>query len=121
MSSAVVASAVAGCAADPAVPEDPTGAAQRGLEIAKSSGCAGCHGSSFDGAIGPSWVGLYGSQVEISGNGKVFADDAYLFESIRDPEAKKVKGATGVLMPSNTLTDDEINDVIAYIKTLAKG
>ena len=45
------------------------------------------------------------------------ADDAYIKESILQPGAKIVKGFAPV-MPPFQLSDDEINAVIAFIKTL---
>jgi cytochrome c oxidase subunit 2 len=45
------------------------------------------------------------------------ADEAYIIESIREPNAKIVKGfAPG--MPQFNLSDRQIADLIEYIKTL---
>ena len=90
----------------------------RGQDIAKSNGCAQCHGSSGQGGVGPSWVGLYGSDVELEDGTIVVADDEYLARAISDPSADIVAGAS-VIMPSNGLSDDEIADVIAYIRDLS--
>jgi cytochrome c1 len=49
------------------------------------------------------------------------ADDAYLKAFILNPNAKQVKGYTLNIMPANfreKLTDDQINDIIEYIKSL---
>ena len=46
------------------------------------------------------------------------ADDAYIHESIKAPQAKIVAGFENQLMPNFGFTDDQINDVVAYIKTL---
>ena len=70
--------------------------------------------------VGPSWKGLYNSEQEIEGDGKVTADDAYLQESIVNPAAKIVKGYPNV-MPATygqSLKPDEIAAIIEYIKTL---
>ncbi len=46
------------------------------------------------------------------------ADRAYLFESIRDPAARIVDGYS-VQMPLNSLTDNEIDEIVAFIESLA--
>jgi len=63
-------------------------------------------------------VGLSGSEVELSDGTTVVADEAYLFESIRDPAARIVDGYS-VQMPRNSLTDDEIDEIVAFIGSLA--
>jgi cytochrome c oxidase subunit 2 len=45
-------------------------------------------------------------------------DDAYIKESILDPQAKIVSGFETQLMPTFQLSDAQISDIIAYIKTL---
>jgi cytochrome c oxidase subunit 2 len=49
--------------------------------------------------------------------GVVTVDDAYLTESIREPGAQIVEGYPPV-MPPYPLTDDELKNLIAFIKTL---
>ena len=62
--------------------------------------------------------GLFGSSVELADGSTVIADREYLIESIKDPAAKQVAGYR-LPMPTNRLTDDEIDQVIAYIEALA--
>jgi protein SCO1/2 len=93
-------------------------AGQRGQELVRSNGCAGCHGSSGQGGVGPTWVGLYGSDVELHDGTKVVADDDYLTRAITDPGAEIVAGAR-VPMPKNRLDDEQVADVIAYIRDLS--
>ena len=48
-------------------------------------------------------------------------DEAYLYESIVDPNAKIVKGFPAEVMPQDfgqKLSDSEIQAIIEYIKTL---
>jgi cytochrome c oxidase subunit 2 len=68
--------------------------------------------------IGPTWLGLAGSEVELVGGDVVIADDDYLFESIKDPQAKIVDGFESAKMPNYGFTDEQIADIIAYIKTI---
>ncbi len=93
-------------------------AGQRGQDVVRSSGCAGCHGSSGEGGVGPTWVGLYGSDIELQDGTTVVADDAYLERAITDPGAEVVAGAR-VPMPKNRLDDEQVADVIAYIRELS--
>ncbi len=90
----------------------------RGQALVTASGCAACHSINGAAGIGPTWFGLFGSQVPISGDGVVTADEAYIHESIKAPQAKIVAGFENQLMPNYGFTDDQINDIVAYIKTL---
>lgn len=89
----------------------------QGQILAVQNGCIGCH--SIDGTplTGPTWFGLYESQRQLEDGGSVAADDAYITESILDPLAKIVAGYPPV-MPPYDLTDEQIANLIAYIKTL---
>jgi cytochrome c oxidase subunit 2 len=107
---------LAGCgAAEPDRDLSPQAAA--GREVALDKGCAACHGSNGEGGVGPPWIGLAGSTVELEGGGTVVADAGYLRRSIVDPEAEVVAGWT-VKMPVTELSDDEVNALIAYIQEL---
>jgi cytochrome c oxidase subunit 2 len=90
----------------------------RGQALVAASGCVACHSTNGSAGIGPTWTGLFGSQVKISGDGTVTADEAYLHESIKAPQAKIVAGFENQLMPNFGFTDDQINDIVAYLKTL---
>lgn len=83
--------------------------------------CTGCHTIDGGKGAGPTWKGLYGSEVDLESGQSVLADDAYLMKSILDPNADIVKGFSPGMMPQNyskTLTDQQIQDVIAFIKSL---
>jgi cytochrome c oxidase subunit 2 len=97
-----------------------TGAADaaRGEQLARSAGCAGCHGPDFGGGAGPEWTGLAGSEVELADGSTVVADEAYLVRSIADPSADVVADYS-LRMPANNLSDAEIADIVAFIETLA--
>jgi cytochrome c oxidase subunit 2 len=92
---------------------------KRGEEVVEHSGCLSCH--TIDGTVkvGPTFKGLYGHQVVLSDGTTANVDDNYIRESILDPNAKIVKGFPPV-MPTfkETLKDEDIAAVIAYIKTL---
>ncbi|HSG44682.1 MAG TPA: cytochrome c oxidase subunit II [Anaerolineales bacterium] len=91
----------------------------RGEAIVASNGCSACH--SIDGSqspLGPTWFGLAGSEVELTDGTVVTADDDFLAESIRDPQAKIVAGFETQLMPIYGFSEEQIADLVAYIKTL---
>lgn len=90
----------------------------RGQALVSQNGCTGCHTIDGSALVGPTWFGLYGSQVKLSDGSTVTANDAYLKESIQNPSAKIVAGFEAVQMPKFDLTDAQISDIIAYIKTL---
>lgn len=92
-------------------------AAQQGKETSLASGCSSCHGVKGQGGVGPSWIDLAGSDVELADGSIVVADDDYLIRSIAEPEADVVAGSD-IAMPVNNLTEQEIADVVAYIKEL---
>lgn len=118
---AVAAGATA--AAAPTAPERPGDPVERGKKLVKDHGCTACHATTDARRVGPGWGGLYGSQVQLEGGGTVTADDAYIAESIRDPNAKVTKGYTKGIMPSSydkQLSDADIDSIVAYIRSLEK-
>jgi putative membrane protein len=90
----------------------------RGETIATQNGCFGCHTIDGGAGQGPTWQGLYGSQVNLADGSTVTADDAYIKESILKSQAKIVSGFENVQMPAFDFTDEQIADIIAYMKTL---
>ncbi len=89
----------------------------QGELLVNQNGCLACHSINGATLVGPTWQGLYGSQVTLSDGSVVTADDAFLAESISNPAAKIVQGYPPT-MPQYTFTPEEINNIIAYIKTL---
>jgi cytochrome c oxidase subunit 2 len=94
------------------------GGPQAGQALVAQNGCGACH--SLDGSklTGPTFRGLFGSTVTLSDGSTVPADDAYLTESIKDPNAKIVKGFPSGIMPQFNLTDAQIKSIVAYLETL---
>ena len=92
----------------------------RGEALVAANGCGACH--SVDGSArptGPTWLGLFESQVELTDGTTVTADEEFLIESIKDPQAKIVAGNFGgTQMPVFGLSDEQIADIVAYITTL---
>jgi cytochrome c oxidase subunit 2 len=91
--------------------------ASRGQRIYESSGCKACHSIDGNPLVGPTWKGLWGEAVELEDGSMLTADEAYIIESIREPNARIAKGfAPG--MPQFNLSDRQIADLIEFIKTL---
>jgi len=90
-----------------------------GEHIYRTRGCATCHSLDGTRGVGPTFKGLWGSQVPLSDGRHVLADEDYVRESIFDPPAKVVQGFDPV-MPSfkGRLREKDITAVIAFLKTL---
>jgi cytochrome c oxidase subunit II len=94
---------------------------QSALNILNQKFCPACH--SIDGApmVGPSFKGLYGKKQTVADpKGKeydVTVDETYLAKAIQDPGADTVKGYPPA-MPNNPLTDEELKQIVEYIKSL---
>jgi cytochrome c oxidase subunit II len=112
---------------NPAQPLGPTpagaqgpgpAAATAGEALFNSQGCSGCHLANGSGPA-PALTGVYGQSVQLDNGQTVTADEAYIHESIVNPTAKIVKGYQPI-MPSfqGKLSDTQINQLIAYIKSL---
>ncbi len=94
---------------------------ERGKKWSAKYGCVGCHTIDGTKGVGPSWGGLYGKTENISDGTTTTVDDAYLHESIVNPNAKVAQGFSPNIMPQTfgqTMTEAEIADIIEYIKTL---
>jgi cytochrome c oxidase subunit 2 len=98
-----------------AAAETPEG---RGAALVSQNACSACHSIDGSASQGPTWLGLYGSLVSLAGGATVTADDAFIKESILQPQATIVSGFETVLMPAYQFTDEQIADIIAYMQTL---
>lgn len=99
---------------------DPEAAA-RGATLAEGQGCLNCHTTDGTPGSGPTWKGLAGSVRPLADGSEVVADDSYLFNSVVDPSNQIVEGFDDVMPQfySDQMTDDQINDLVEYIKSLA--
>ncbi|MEO5963565.1 MAG: cytochrome c [Thermomonas sp.] len=105
--------------AAPAASADP---ATQGAQLVKDTGCTACHATDTSKLVGPGWGGLSGSRVTLADGSSVLADDAYLAESIRQPNAKLVAGYPLGTMPAydTLLKPEEVDAIVAYLHTLEK-
>lgn len=97
--------------------EDPMALGER---LVEENGCIACHAADRERLVGPGWGGLYGTDVVLEDGSVVVADDAFLTESILQPDAKIVAGFTAGGMPSydGMLDSDQLAAIVAYIRSL---
>jgi mono/diheme cytochrome c family protein len=99
-----------------------------GRRLATVYGCVACHSvtATVMTNVGPTWQGLFGSRrdyvTDQGRKGTLIADEAYLRESILEPNAKRHAAylKSEFAMPSfaGVLTEAQIDALILYIKSL---
>ena len=91
-----------------------------GEALVKEYACTACHAVDATKLVGPGWGGLYASQVLLADGSEVTADDAYLAESIRSPDAKIVEGSAPGTMPAyeTMRKEGQVDAIVAYIRAL---
>jgi len=109
---------------------DGTPAAQ-GRQLFLKLQCITCHNNVYDSDKSnanssnraPNLEGLFMSKVPLTGGGTVVADDNYIRESIRDPMAKVHDGWKPIMppYPQGKVSAEELNMLVAYIKSLQPG
>ncbi|UXC37778.1 c-type cytochrome [Cupriavidus gilardii] len=92
--------------------------AEQGRTLAQSKGCVACHSIDGSPSVGPTWKGLYGHTTTFTDGSSAKVDDDYLRTEIREPQQRVVKGFAPI-MPKMPLTEDEVNALIAYIRSTA--
>jgi cytochrome c oxidase subunit 2 len=94
----------------------------RGKTLYNADGCAACHSRSGTPGAGPSFKGLAGHTSTLATGETVTADDAYLEQSITEPDAQIVKGyGAGIMSAAISSYDlsgkpDDIRALVAFIK-----
>ena len=91
-----------------------------GLALVNRKGCLGCHSIDGSAKIGPSFKGLWGTSYQASNGQPVVVDEAYVRESVRDPNARVRPSfpATCVPFSVSQLNDDELGHIVKYIESL---
>jgi cytochrome c oxidase subunit II len=104
------------------LPTAGKGNAAEGKKLYVSLGCNGCHTLDGTKSAGPTFKGLYGRETKLDNGQTVKADDAYLLESIRDPDAKIVagfqKGVMSAVIKPGQVSESDSRSLIAFIKTV---
>lgn len=90
-----------------------------GQQLYQSLGCVSCHGANGEGGRGPTLAGVFGRQIQLANNQTVRADEAYIRESIINPQARIVAGF-GPIMPTfqGQVSEDQLMQLLAFIKSL---
>src|SRR5580658_1442610 len=93
--------------------------AEKGGKLFDDLACSNCHKQDGSGRC-PSLVGLYGKHVQLADGRVITADEAYIRESILQPNAKVVAGFQP-LMPTfqGLVTEEGVVQLIEYIKSLS--
>jgi cytochrome c oxidase subunit 2 len=91
------------------------------LDVLRKNGCNVCHSSDGSKLVGPSYLGLYGSTIEVESGGidrETVADSTYIRTAIYNPDADIAKGFNRGLMLSyeGLVTEEEIGLIIEYLK-----
>ncbi len=96
--------------------------AEAGALVYKQATCNTCHTVDGKKLVGPSFRGIWGRREQLSGGGTIVVDEAYVRESLFEPQAKVVAGYEKVAMPSfkGQLTDEKIDYLIAYMKLISE-
>jgi cytochrome c oxidase subunit 2 len=90
-----------------------------GQQLFQTLGCVSCHGANGEGGRGPALAGLFGRQVYLTNGQTLIADEAYVRESIENPQAKLVSGF-GPIMPTfqGQVTPEQLIQIMSFIKSL---
>ena len=90
-----------------------------GQQIYETLGCVSCHGAAGEGGRGPALEGIFGKPVFLNNGQSIIADEAYIRESIVNPQAKLVNGF-GPIMPTfqGQVSEEQLLQILAFIKSL---
>ncbi|EJW12527.1 Cytochrome c oxidase polypeptide II [Rhodovulum sp. PH10] len=92
--------------------------ARRGAELFVSRGCSGCHAESSN-VHAPRFPGLYGRRIPLADGRTAVADEAYIRDSMLQPNRDVAAGYRPIMPSYSGLLDDgEIESLTAYIRSL---
>ena len=91
-----------------------------GEKLFQDLACNTCHTNNSQ-ARGPVLTNLFGHQVQLQNGTTVLADEAYIRESIVNPQAKVVAGFQPI-MPTfqGLVSEEQLLQLIAYVKSLSQ-
>lgn len=94
--------------------------AENGEKLYLNYGCIACHSTDGSKGHGPTFAGLFGSRRPLEGGTEVLADEAYLLESIKAPNARTAQGFPPNYMPPYQLKELEYQALVAFLKNLGQ-
>lgn len=100
------------------IPKTPE---QSGFDLFTQLACGNCH-KNQDSLRAPTLLNLYHRQRNLQNGRMVVADDSYIRKAIRTPEEVLLQGYSPT-MPTykDSLDEQQIHDLIMYIKSLGNG
>ncbi|MBA3885591.1 MAG: cytochrome c oxidase subunit II [Acidobacteria bacterium] len=98
--------------------DSPVAAGER---LFQDLACNTCHRSDGQQGRGPMLTNVYGNPVALQDGSRVIADEAYIRESIVNPQAKIVSGFQPI-MPTyqGLVTEEQLLQLIAYVRSLSQ-
>jgi mono/diheme cytochrome c family protein len=97
------------------------GTSAAGAKLFQDEGCSGCHSLSGQRLTGPPLDRLFGTKVQLDNGKTVTADEAYLLQSIEDPDADIVKGFPKGIMSAtirpHSVPPAKAKALVAFIKS----
>ncbi len=109
--------------ANAGVPKTEAEMMSAGEQLYTLKGCVTCHKTDGTTLLAPAWNGLFGKKETVIADGNtsdVIVNEEYIKESVLEPQKKITKGFEKVLMPVLTVSNEEIDQLIVYIKSLKK-
>jgi len=93
-----------------------------GEKLYASLGCNACHSTDGSTVIGPTFQGLYGTELRALADGTtVTVDDDYIRQSVLDPTSQIADGFQPVMPPfAGRVSDEDIANLTAFIAALAQ-
>jgi len=93
---------------------------EEGQQLFSDLACNTCHRADLQGR-GPVFEGVFGTAVTLQNGQKVTADEAYVRESILNPQAKVVAGYQPI-MPTfqGQVSEEQLLALVEYVKSLPK-
>ena len=85
--------------------------AERGVALLREGGCLNCHSTDGSSKVGPTFRGLWGRKQTVMRNGvprDIVVDEAYLAQSLRDPDADIAAGYKAGTMPKTSASDEDV-------------
>lgn len=93
-----------------------------GRELMMAEGCISCHSTDGSLVAAPTLKDIWGRTVTVVEDGKehvVKAGEAYLIESIKEPNKQVVKGFDPIMPPYDYLTDEQVQTMLRYMQSLS--
>jgi len=88
-----------------------------GYQLLEAKECLACHSVDGSQGIGPTLKGIFGRTQKLTNGQTITVDEAYLREAIVKPDAQIPEGYED-LMTKAELTDQEVDQMVDYLKTL---